>query len=626
MLKLCVVARKEPDPVQGHMVRRRDLLDAKVYLGCVRDAYGLLDFVEIWVQDLEGFSEASRDIKLCAAAVHNTSVDDRWRKLFQVGIESWPTAMLATGWEVHNPPPTLLDVAHAAPVHPSGPDGPWELCRNDDVLKAADLPLYSTTLHRYLHQPRKGKDTQFVPVLAESPRKANVTIEYKAALAEFDQLVPFNPGGGLLLVRPLGTLGVADFTHVLGGGTYDGQVHGKSRFRVGPVGDVIKASKENGFLFRGRHDRSASRLVESLLLKLRLLEDLFTETEQFTRQAQRPLLNLRPDSFTVRLDAAARNLPMLWTGRALLTDPGDAVPLTIPQGEQTFRYHVPGRSVNMSIYQPSLVNRQAFEGSGLLMLSGKVDHRLGPTFKGTFTTTSDLKPVKHDILRIRVPVKNARVELYVKIDQKDQRPGVLPFVSVPDERLKPNVAAIEAAVGVPQHNVPFEFYPLLSSACDIYSLAIISTEVLLSTPSRPVASALAELLWFATSIAQNHKKDVPLLTRIASEYKAEKRWAETLGPQWVVADKVTGPQATRFIPPELWMGVLAWLVTLLPGHGPDSRLSNYGDVGDSGMHAAYAPIIKDLAALGEFTHSLLLGDWDVNRRIGSLLQATRHPV
>ena len=638
VLNLCVIARREPDPVQGHLIRRRELLDAKVYLGCIKDAYGLLELVEIWVQDLEGFAESSRAIKLSAESITNASVDDRWRKQFQTGIESWPAATYATGWEVHNPPPTFLDLAQGSPVHPSGPDGLWALCRDDELLKAADLPAYSTSLHRYLHQPRRAKDApgapQFVPVLADSPRNPGVTIEYDATMGTAGRLVPFNPGGGLLLVKPTGSIGVEELGRVIGGGTFEGLVHGKTHFRVGPVADVAQALSRGGFLFPGRPDRSASRLVETYLLKMRLLHGLIGEVAAFTRQTQRPLLNLRPSSFAVRLDAggAVAGLPVLWTARPMLVDGGDAVPLTIPQGDATFRYHVPGRSVTMNIYQPSLVNRQQFEGTGLLLLSGRVDAKpdrrgnTSATFKGTFTTTSNLRPVKHDIIRIRVPVKNTRVDLYVKVDQADQRPGILPFTSVPDERLRPHQSAIEAAIGVPQHEVPFEFYPLLSSACDVYSLAILSVEVLLATPARPLAQALTEFLWFSTSVAQSYKSDAPLIGRVTSVFNSEKRWAELLGPQWLTGDKVAPQQAARFVPPELWMATLAWMVRLLPGHGPDSLQANYGDVSDAGMHVAYDPILAEAAGLVERSRSLLFGEWDVNRRVGALLQSIRHPV
>src|SRR2546429_7120361 len=39
-LKIGVIVKKQADPVAGHLVMLRDLLDAQVYLGCVSDASG----------------------------------------------------------------------------------------------------------------------------------------------------------------------------------------------------------------------------------------------------------------------------------------------------------------------------------------------------------------------------------------------------------------------------------------------------------------------------------------------------------------------------------------------------------------------------------------------------------
>mgnify|MGYP000867237910 CR=1 FL=1 len=39
-LSICVLVRKKPDPVAGHLVVLRDLVDGRVLLGCLLDAGG----------------------------------------------------------------------------------------------------------------------------------------------------------------------------------------------------------------------------------------------------------------------------------------------------------------------------------------------------------------------------------------------------------------------------------------------------------------------------------------------------------------------------------------------------------------------------------------------------------
>ena len=56
-LKIGVIVKKQADPVAGHLVMLRDLLDAQVYLGCVSDASGRVQqWVEIWVQSTSGLA------------------------------------------------------------------------------------------------------------------------------------------------------------------------------------------------------------------------------------------------------------------------------------------------------------------------------------------------------------------------------------------------------------------------------------------------------------------------------------------------------------------------------------------------------------------------------------------
>jgi len=74
---------------------RRDMLDARVYLGCISDAFGVLEFVDVWVQSLDGLAEAAKASILCNDAVNNTTLDERWKSLFAVSLEAWPGAFIA---------------------------------------------------------------------------------------------------------------------------------------------------------------------------------------------------------------------------------------------------------------------------------------------------------------------------------------------------------------------------------------------------------------------------------------------------------------------------------------------------------------------------------------------------
>ena len=98
-LRIGVIVKKQADPVAGHLVMLRDLLDAQVYLGCVADASGRVQqWVELWVQSTNGLAgslPASRE------TLSNAVLDDRWERLYRaferldaatiIRENGWPT-------------------------------------------------------------------------------------------------------------------------------------------------------------------------------------------------------------------------------------------------------------------------------------------------------------------------------------------------------------------------------------------------------------------------------------------------------------------------------------------------------------------------------------------------------
>src|SRR5690348_5979957 len=80
-LPLNIIARKDPDPVGGHFVILRTLLDAVVYLGCITDSANRLHgYVEIWIQTLDGLAGSPAAAR---EALSNRILDERWSKPFK---------------------------------------------------------------------------------------------------------------------------------------------------------------------------------------------------------------------------------------------------------------------------------------------------------------------------------------------------------------------------------------------------------------------------------------------------------------------------------------------------------------------------------------------------------------
>ncbi len=615
-VKICAIVRKHPDAVQGHLLLRRDLLDARVYLGCLVDALGVLEMLEIWVQSVDGVADAVRGQAVASAAVTNQTLDLRWHRLFDVAAESWPAAVIASGFEKVSPPPTFFDVTSATVVHP----GDWRLCTDDGLLAKANLPAYSSTLHRYLVD-RSGANPKFVPVSIGSPKNEQ-TADYETIVPKSGKMIPFNPSGGLVLIRPAGNLRVAEFNDLLGGKLFDGAIYGKTPQRFGPLKSL--AAPGGGFLFPAD---TPSRLVETFLLKVGLLTGMVEEVARYSTQTGRPLLNLQPTSFSIRLDEGSSHLPTLWPAKVMLTDAGDAVPIELPQSDIRHAYSLPGPRINTSIYQPAVVSRGSVRGFGQLFLSSISDHETSRVFEGMLTLVDPIRPTPRDVLRVRVPVAGQRVDLYVKLATDGMpSPGLIRFKSIPDARLKPHQSAVESLVGVPLQEVAFEFYPLLGTAADIYSLAVIGVEIL-TTAGEPGkhAERVRDLLVLASRCRETQATGASLEDRIAGVFNDKPETIKGLGPQLMVTGSPDSKAALRAVTPELWFALLAQLIRMLPGLGRDSQLADFGDTLGSSPTAIHDNVITELTKLTRRARSLLLGEWGLNRAVGAIVEEFRRP-
>src|SRR5688572_11581086 len=106
-LRVCVLAREAADPVAGHLVLLREMLDARAYLGCVLDAADQVQrWVEVWVQDPSAAqSQSGPGRELLTPKV----LDERWRSYVDAFEALGPGSLLSTGLETQRPPATFLD-------------------------------------------------------------------------------------------------------------------------------------------------------------------------------------------------------------------------------------------------------------------------------------------------------------------------------------------------------------------------------------------------------------------------------------------------------------------------------------------------------------------------------------
>lgn len=621
-LRVCVVVRREPDPVAGHLVLLRDLVDGHVLLGCILDAGGTPQrWVELWVQNPDALPKT---VAAYREALSNRVLDERWTRHFHALEELDATSIVRTGWETQHPLPTYLNLAAGEPVCPVDgvSEAPWTLCQDDALLTRKGLPPYSTSLHRYLCLPREGEESPFVPVTDEAPTNAN-TRAVADVMREYRECIPLNLGCGLMLVRHLNPVDYEAFVDLLSGGSWDGVLHGRTPVPAGlgprDLNEADPALPLGGRLFLGQHGRWG-RIVETFHLKLRLLADAIHSVQKIVMHHQRPLLNLGASGFQVEMGRPGFGLPFLWTARAVLGDPGDAVALPIVASDT--RYYLRAGTAGTSVYRPASAG-DPIRGRGTARIRQVViGSRDQTVIEGTFDAQERIQAGQMDLLWLRLNLGDRRMDLYAYIDpQSALAAGEIRFHTVGQRLGEAETAALKAAEGVPQRNAPFEVVPLLSTPCDLYSLGVLAVRTLLVRPPTTLPVALDEMLSLARQVAVDYDGALSLSERIHRLFDTDKRWVLSLGPQRLTFDEVAPEDAFDLVPTDLWWDTLAMVVRMFPGIGPDSTCRDFGDAPVGGLHKVFDQALADAKALLLRTRSLIVIDWRFNREVFAVLRA-----
>ncbi len=620
-LRICVLTKPQPDPAAGHFIVLRDTLDAQVLLGCVCDQAGTIHrWIEVWIQNIDGLADVA---PACVEALSNDALDRRWIAHVEAFEQAMPGNLMRAGWDREHGSPLFIDLASLAPTALTDSDTghAWQLCRDDPLLIRRGLPAYSTSLHRYLFLPNKGEETSFIPATRSAPTN-DATVPLEQVIGR-RKLVAVNAGAGLMMIRPHSDIGLEHYIDILSGAQHRGVAHGQHHLDPEGVaatasGDVDSRLPGDGRLFLGAHGRSG-RLVETYHLKLRLLAEAVRQVRAVSQAAQKPFLNLSPDSFHVTFNGMDAALPFLWTARLALVDPGDAVALPVRAGDAD--YYLPGSSAS-SIYRPGSASAPA-TGNGSFRIRQVLDGTEGMTvLEGTFSTHERVTVARNDLVWFRLALKSGRVDLHGRLEQESaMASGEWRFRTIGQRLDIETVRSLRAAEGI-QMNTRFEVIPLLSTPCDLYALAVLAVRMLLVNPRMRLAVALDETLSLARQAAQLPEGE--LARRVEQVFEADSRFRESLGPHRLCREEIAAVEAFDLVPDDLWWATLAMIIRMFPAAGRDSSRADYGDAPHGGIHRVFDPVLDELDRLIVRSRSLIVIDWRFNREIHSVIR--RHLV
>jgi hypothetical protein len=239
--------------------------------------------------------------------------------------------------------------------------------------------------------------------------------------------------------------------------------------------------------------------------------------------------------------------------------------------------------------------------------------------EGTFTTQERIEIASHDIVWLRINLACGDVDLYAHLESDSaMASGEWRFRTVA-QNLK-HTEDLKAAEGVPMPDVQFEIIPLLSSPCDLYSLAVLAIRIFLVDNTNSLPVVLDETLSLMREIEADFDENVSIEERISNLFSKDNRWIESLGPQHLTFDEVASDEIFGIIPSEIWWAVLKIIMKMLPGLGPDSECRDYGDALPGGLHKVYERTMDDIDNLILKTRSLIVSDRQSNQEIAAVIQ------
>ena len=474
-LRLGLVLKELPDPVGGLLISLGETADASVYLGCVTDAAGHIhEWLEVWVQN---FDNLEKRFPAHVTNFCNEILDRQWVQRAERWYAASPESFLVTGWENQHPLPLFLNLSLDSTIHPQDAQTgePWRLATDDAALSAAGLPPFSTSLARYL--TADGQTPRYIPISQGAPENAQTT----DVKTELGNLIPINAAAGLLMVRTLASLELAEWLVVLSGGVWRGLEHGKKPFRLNGVYRTLQnedAMRQGAGHFLLAAQGRPGRLLETFHLKLQTLRSALALARDWVAREQLPFLNLRSESFRVRLGETDTQLPFLWNSVTTLAVPGEAIALPVETTDA--RYFAPPETGSVSIYRPAA--SAPVRGTGTLRVREvTIGENEVAVLEGTLTTQERVAIAANDLLCLRFALPSGRLDLYGRWDASEAlSSNELRFRTLP-RVLSPTVLVSLRETGVAIPHVTFETLPVLSTPCDLHAFGVIGVQALLAS-------------------------------------------------------------------------------------------------------------------------------------------------
>ncbi len=616
-VSVCLLLQEPTQADECPFVLLREVPGSRVYLGGLCDAAGRVqEWLEIWVQEPELKTET---LSSQGKSLDNSTFDRLWRAEFECAQSSFPESILVTGMESRNPRPLLIQRVSgtSALSFARTQTTPWQLCRDDELLQSLGLPPYATSCHRYLHEAGAAGKKLLLATSPDAPVNANVRgVEHLLAAGDFSTV--FNPHAGLVRVTRFTPLELEEYLQVLEGRTWSGP---PPLLQTEGIYNALAqwSAQRRGMAFVLHPDESlGQRLEEVFYLKLRTLLELVKAVRIYVKEHQAPLLNLGPASFRVSLPDVAEEFPALWGAKFHLVRPSQAYPLNIPLAKE--KYFVRIGRVEASPFLPEGLGAYGF-GIGSIRLRHVMRQDAGVILEGTLLAEDYVGANTHDLLWFKLPMHDQRLEFFANICTSEPvGPKEVRFRTVPTPLAAPLADRLKAAAGTVFQRSRYEICPLLSSPCDVFSLGIIGTRILLANSQSNLPVLVDEVLSLIGRIAKQPKDTQGLAAELKALATQDREAFDRISPQALIEAGDSPEQARAKLPIEVWWEAIAVLFRFFPGLGAHSFCPNLGEAAPGALETVFDQPVSELERLVRRLRNVLLPSVTANQELAQLLR------
>jgi len=560
----------------------------------------VIEWLEWWVQSPHELSESPT---ARAGLVTNSGLDDQWTKTHRALAQLVPEDAIGTGWEKLAAHPLAVDLRARRVVRlvtlSSG--SALEVCREDNILKAAGLGLYSETLERWFRSLSPAGDASWLSVNDVRPTASADRVAVSEAGAEAP-LSEFNSGAGFMSLRRHHPFSLEGFLRWLdrSAGTATAEPAASTAANAIADDDAGVSLPETMAVGEWRQLRrqapitSDGSALEEAFIRLSLWLTAVKEVYAASMQMGCPFLNLSTDSFRVSVPTRSQSLPPAWLVNVVLVQTGESIPIRL--GEIDAGFVPAGGTPTTPHALPKFGGCR--EGSGTMRIRQASDLAGGRAkLDGVLDGNEIRNAAPGDFVWVQTQVEGRSWSFFAKLDEDvgGARAG-MPFTAMSVDISQNAVSRLKAAA---RHPCNYIVYRPVSPVFDIFSLGTVGLRIFLSANRSAIGDLVEDFFELATLVSKGEGVDG--LRRLATTSEIGDRCRTLLGlPGWAVAK---AGRSTPALSESVWFAILNELLEFVAAEAVDAptELTASALAENSVTPSWLVPLQKRVVALEELT-------------------------